>query len=126
MMCYIKSKRLSIMYNVLLFRKNIGYLSFSRYFLFRYRILLSIHYTVYINTFQRIFFLFHCFSDNPIFGNSSSLLPQPDWNSLCSYTSFQPSATFDKDLQAIDIDNDLLRFKTRELHENDMLMSPPS
>lgn len=66
------------------------------------------------------------FLDNPIFGNSSSLLPQPDWNSLCSYNSFQPSATFDKDLQAIDIDNDLLRFKTRELHENDMLMSPPS
>ncbi|KAF0761287.1 paired mesoderm homeobox protein 2-like, partial [Aphis craccivora] len=63
---------------------------------------------------------------NPIFGNSSSLIPQPDWNSLCSYNSFQPSATFDKDLQAIDIDNDLLRFKTRELHENDMLMSPPS
>ncbi|XP_015372241.1 PREDICTED: paired mesoderm homeobox protein 2-like isoform X2 [Diuraphis noxia] len=68
-----------------------------------------------------------CLTDNPIFGNSSSLLPQPDWNSLCSYTSFQPSGTFDKDdLQAIDIDNDLLRFKTRELHENDMLMSPPS
>lgn len=63
-----------------------------------------------------------------MFGNSSGLLPQPDWNSLCSYSnSFQSAAAFDKDLQAIDIDNDLLRFKTRDLHESDnMLMSPPS
>lgn len=59
-----------------------------------------------------------------MFGDSSSLLPQPDWNSLCSYNSFQSATTFDKDLQAIDIDNDLLRFKTRDIHENGMLMSP--
>ncbi|VVC31680.1 Homeobox domain,Homeobox domain-like,Homeobox, conserved site [Cinara cedri] len=66
-----------------------------------------------------------CITENPLFGDSSNLLPQPDWNSLCSYNSFQSTATFDKDLQAIDIDHDLLRFKTRDMHENDMLMSPP-
>ncbi|XP_050436474.1 homeobox protein ARX-like [Adelges cooleyi] len=67
-----------------------------------------------------------CLSDNQMFGTTSSLLPQPDWNSFCSYNSFQSPSTFDKDLQAIDIDNDLLRFKTREIHEDDMLMTPPS
>lgn len=61
-----------------------------------------------------------------MFGNSSNLLPQPDWNNLCSFNSFQSAASFDKDLQAIDIDSDLLRFKTRDVHENNMLMSPPS
>jgi len=66
------------------------------------------------------------FTENSIFGSSSNLLPQSDWNNLCTYNSFQSAATFDKDLQVIDIDNDLLRFKTRDLHENDMLMSPPS
>jgi len=60
-----------------------------------------------------------------MFGNSSNLFPQPDWNNL-PFNSFQSAASFDKDLQAIDIDSDLLRFKTRDMHENDMLMSPPS
>ncbi|XP_050532804.1 paired mesoderm homeobox protein 2-like isoform X7 [Daktulosphaira vitifoliae] len=67
-----------------------------------------------------------CLSDNQIFETSSGLIsPQADWNSICSYNSFQSPSSFDKDLQSIDIDSDLLRFKSR-VNENELLMIPPS